>query len=59
MEAQPLQHQNYDDADGRRIYKASELSVTMEPYILGRFENLAFNVIFEHNPWNEPLNVYI
>ena len=33
----------------------------MEPYILGRFENLAFNVIFEHNPWNEPpqFDVYI
>jgi hypothetical protein len=31
----------------------------MEPYILGRFENLAFNVIFEHSPWNEPLHVYI
>jgi hypothetical protein len=55
----PLQYRNIVNADGRRIYKTSELDGTMEPHILGRFENLAFNVIFEHNAWNEPLAVFI
>jgi hypothetical protein len=57
----PLQHQNYKEGDGRQNYETPELDGMMEPHILGRFENIAFNVIFEHNPYDEPptFSVYL